>query len=113
LANAAKVLALGASPGDYVCASGEGHTVLELALTACRVAGVDPKLVRSDPALFRPNDIHSLVGDSGRLKRLGWCPTVGFEALVREVVEHDLAAHRAGPTHERGATGAQPTKAAT
>jgi GDPmannose 4,6-dehydratase len=113
LAHAARLLALGATPGDYVCASGEGHTILEVAITACKIAGVDPKVVRSDPALFRGNDIHSLVGDSRHLRALGWSPSVGFEALVREVVEHDLEAHRAGLAHEGGTPGAQQTKAAT
>ncbi len=94
LAAAAALLALGGAPsGDYVCASGEGHTVLEVALAACAAAGVDPKVVRSDPALLRPNEIHSLVGDSARLRSLGWRPTLGFQDLVREVFEYDRALH--------------------
>jgi GDPmannose 4,6-dehydratase len=94
LAAAAALLALGATPGDYVCASGEGHTVLEVALAACAAAGVDPCVVRSDPSLFRPNEIRSLVGDSARLRALGWRPTLGFEALVREIFEYDRDLHR-------------------
>jgi GDPmannose 4,6-dehydratase len=91
LAAAAMLLALGAPAGDYVCASGEGHSVLDLATTACAIAGVDPRVVRTDPSLLRPNEVQSLVGDSRRLRSLGWRPTVGFEALVREILEYDLA----------------------
>jgi GDPmannose 4,6-dehydratase len=92
LAAAAHLLALGAPAGDYVCASGEGHRVLDVALVACRLAGVDPGVVRSDPALFRTNDIPSLVGDSGRLRAIGWRSSASFEEIVREVLEYDLRA---------------------
>jgi GDPmannose 4,6-dehydratase len=94
LAAAAMLLALGATPGDYVCASGEGHSVLDVATTACAIAGVDAGVVRTDPSLLRPNEVRSLVGDSRRLRSLGWRPSVGFEPLVREILEYDLAALR-------------------
>jgi GDPmannose 4,6-dehydratase len=94
LANAVRMAALAVPPGDYVCATGEGHSILDVAALACKLGGVDPKVIRSDPALVRANDVRSLVGDSTRLRALGWRPEVGFEALVREVLEHDLAAHR-------------------
>jgi GDPmannose 4,6-dehydratase len=94
LANAVRMAALGAPPGDYVCATGEGHSIMDVAVLACTLAGVDPKVIRSDPALVRANDVQSLVGDSTRLRALGWRPQVSFEALVREVLQHDLAAHR-------------------
>jgi GDPmannose 4,6-dehydratase len=95
LARAAEMAALDLPPGDYVCATGEGHTVLEVATLACRLAGVDPKVIRSDASLLRPNEPRSLVGDSARVRALGWRPEVGFEALVEEVLGHDLAAARA------------------
>ena len=91
LAAAAKLLALGGAPGDYVCASGEGHTILDVATTACRLAGLDAMTcIRTDPALLRPNDIPSLIGDSSALRALGWAPTVKFEALVAELLEHAM-----------------------
>jgi GDPmannose 4,6-dehydratase len=34
----------------------------------------------------------SLLGDASKARRvLGWSPTIGFEELVREMVECDLA----------------------
>ena len=39
LARAATMLALGHEPGDYVCASGEGHSILDVAHVACALAG--------------------------------------------------------------------------
>jgi GDPmannose 4,6-dehydratase len=94
LAAAAMLLALGATPGDYVCASGEGHSVLDVATAACAIAGVDVRVIRTDPSLLRRNEVRSLVGDSRRLRALGWRPTVGFDALVREILEYDLTSLR-------------------
>jgi GDPmannose 4,6-dehydratase len=96
LARAATMLALGHEPGDYVCASGEGHSILDVAHVACALAGLDPdKTLRFDPDLVRPNDIRSLVGNAAKLRALGWHPSVDFRQLVEEVFAHDLAAHRA------------------
>lgn len=96
LARAATMLALGHEPGDYVCASGEGHSILDVAHVACALAGLDPdKTLRFDPELVRANDIRSLVGDPTKLRALGWYPSVVFEQLVEEVFAHDLAAHKA------------------
>lgn len=96
LARAATMLALGHEPGDYVCASGKGHSILDVAHVACALAGLDPeKTLRFDPELVRANDIRSLVGDSTKLRALGWRPSASFEQLVEEVFLHDLAAHKA------------------
>ncbi len=97
LARAAVMLALGGEAGDYVCASGEGHSILDVAHVACELAGVDPgKVLRFDPALVRPNDIASLVGDASKLRARGWAPAVGFRDLVKEVYLHDLRETEAG-----------------
>ncbi len=91
MAHAAVMLALGAEPGDYVCATGEGHTILDVARAACALAGLDAeKVVTTDPGLLRPTDIRSLVGDATKLRAIGWRPTRNFAELVREVYEHDL-----------------------
>jgi GDPmannose 4,6-dehydratase len=45
-----------------------------------------------DPRYFRPAEVDSLLGDASRIReKLGWRPQVSFEALVREMVEADLA----------------------
>jgi len=49
-------------------------------------------LVKVDPRYFRPTEVEILQGDSGKARqRLGWRPSVGFDALVSEMVEEDLA----------------------
>ncbi len=106
LAAAAKLLALGATPGDYVCASGEGHAIKDIVDTACRIAGLNPaECVRTDPSLFRPNDIPSLVGDGAKLRALGWVPTVSFEALVAELLDHEMRAANVDGRERNGPEG--------
>jgi GDPmannose 4,6-dehydratase len=96
LARAATMLALGHEPDDYVCASGKGHSILDVAHVACALAGLDPeKTLRFDPELVRANDIRSLVGNATKLRALGWRPSASFDQLVEEVFMHDLAAHKA------------------
>jgi GDPmannose 4,6-dehydratase len=85
-------------PDDYILASGVPHTVAELAELAFARVGLDARdHIRVDPALVRAPDSAPLVGDSSRARdRLGWRPTVSFEALVGRMVDADLEALRAG-----------------
>jgi GDPmannose 4,6-dehydratase len=47
--------------------------------------------VEIDPRYFRPTEVDFLQGDPAKVKRqLDWTPRVGFQALVRMMVEHDL-----------------------
>jgi GDPmannose 4,6-dehydratase len=81
-------------PRDYVVATGESHSVEQFVAAAFRCAGIDDwaSYVEVDPALFRPVDAQALTGDPSRIKQdLGWAPTVGFEEVVRRMVEADLA----------------------
>jgi GDPmannose 4,6-dehydratase len=47
-------------------------------------------VVRIDPRYFRPAEVDTLLGDASKARRqLGWAPEVGFDELVREMVESD------------------------
>jgi GDPmannose 4,6-dehydratase len=77
-------------PGDYVIATGELHTVRELTETAFSHVGLDwSEHVRVDPALLRGEaELHRLAGDAAKARDdLGWRPSVGFEDLVRLLVD--------------------------
>jgi len=81
-------------PGDYIVATGESHTVEELVDCAFRVVGLDwREHVRTDDALLRGKaELHDLVGDASKAhEKLGWAPEIGFDELVRILVEADLA----------------------
>jgi GDPmannose 4,6-dehydratase len=82
---------------DYVLASGEPHTVAELAAAAFACVGLDAERhVRIDPSLVRAPERTASVGDPSKAReRLGWKPQVGFEELVRRMVQADLRSLRA------------------
>jgi GDPmannose 4,6-dehydratase len=79
-------------PGDYVLAGGVARTVGDFARAAFAVVGLDADdHVRVDPRFVRPPEPTVLVGDASRARDvLGWEPRIGFDALVREMVEADL-----------------------
>jgi GDPmannose 4,6-dehydratase len=81
------------TPDDYVVATGETHSVKECLEIAFDHAGVsvDDHVV-IDPSLQRPAEVEHLIGNPEKAKRkLGWEPTVGFEQLIRMMVDADLA----------------------
>jgi GDPmannose 4,6-dehydratase len=85
---------------DYVMATGLKHTVRNFVERSFRhvdiqiewrgngtdEVGIDRKtgqtLVKINPQYYRPNEVHSLCGDSTKIKNtLGWEPTVLFDEL--------------------------------
>lgn len=108
-------------PDDFVIATGTQYSVrqfveraaAELGWTlAWQGTGVDQKavlvatadpddpvrdrlgsvIVAVDPRYFRPTEVETLLGDATKARtKLGWQPRVSFEALVSEMIHHDLA----------------------
>lgn len=97
-------------PGDYVLATGETHSVREFIEAAFAHVGtqirwqgkgldengLDAKtgkvLVEIDPRYFRPTEVEFLHGDPTKArKELGWVHTTGFQALVSDMMDADLA----------------------
>lgn len=79
-------------PTDVIVATGHAHSVQDFVREAFSVIGIDDheRYVRVDPALRRPADPRSLVGDPTRLHQLGWTASCDFAELVRLLVEADL-----------------------
>jgi GDPmannose 4,6-dehydratase len=79
-------------PDDYVIATGVSHSVRELIEIAFAHAGLDwNKHVFMDPALMRPAEVDSLLGDPSKARQeLGWTPAVNFTQLVEMMVDADL-----------------------
>ena len=101
-----RLMAAADAPGDYILASGVGHTVRDLVAAAFAVVGLDPAdHVRSDPRFIRGPETTPNVGDPSRAREeLGWRPEHSFEDLIRTMVEADLASARGEAT--ASATGA-------
>ena len=79
-------------PDDYVVATGETRSVREFVAAAFGLLGLDwQKHVALDARYLRPTEVDLLQGDAGKARRLlSWRPKVGFDALVKMMVDHDL-----------------------
>ncbi|MGK0333142.1 MAG: GDPmannose 4,6-dehydratase [Minisyncoccia bacterium] len=81
-------------PDDFVISTGEAHTVQEFVEKSFAHAGLGgwEQYVRQDPKFFRPAEVDLLIGDSAKAKAvLGWEPEVGFDELVKMMVDNDMA----------------------
>lgn len=80
-------------PFDVVLATGETHSIGDFVDAAFRAVGIPhwDALVELDPDLTRPVDTTDQRGDASRARTaLGWKHTVGFDELVRRMVNADL-----------------------
>ena len=76
---------------DYIVCTGELHSVKEWLEEAFSVVGLKAeKYVKFDPRFARPGNTGTLVGDTTKLKKIGFAPKVKFKELVRLMVEQDL-----------------------
>jgi GDPmannose 4,6-dehydratase len=106
-------------PEDYVIATGRQCSVRDFIVRSAKALGVSltfegqgvdehgvvtdvqgdraPAIKRGDvivvvdPGYFRPAEVESLLGDARKARdKLGWSPQVTLEAMIDEMVEHDL-----------------------
>ena len=82
------------TPDDYVIASGVDRSVRDLIEVAFGLVGLEwRKYVEIDQAYVRPAEVPELRGDPAKARaKLGWAPKVSFEEMIREMLEHDMAA---------------------
>ncbi len=78
-------------PEDYVISTGEAHSVKDWVDASFRCLDLDwKKYVKIDKSFIRPADVDLLVGDYSKAKeKLGWKPKVGFDELIKIMVEFD------------------------
>jgi len=96
-------------PDDFVIATGKAHSIREFVEESFKHAGIEiawrgqglneegydkntgKVYIVVDPIYFRPSEVNTLIGDSTKARtQLGWEPQYTFEALVKEMMEHDL-----------------------
>ncbi len=85
-------------PQDYVFGTGVSHSVKDFLSQACKAAGLSEdywymteNLVKVDPRFLRVQEIYDMRADNSKVeKMLGWKPKVGFEDLVKIMVEAEL-----------------------
>jgi GDPmannose 4,6-dehydratase len=97
------------TPDDFVVGTGVAHSVRDFCAAAFAEVGVELEWagegidevgrdrstgevrVVVDPRYFRPAEVDELQADPRKAKEaLGWRPMIGFEELVKMMVEHDL-----------------------
>ena len=81
------------TPGEYVIATGETHSIREFAEVAFKVAGLNwQDHVVANPLFVRPLETGPLCGDFAKAKAdFGWEPKIKFEELAEIMVKSDLA----------------------
>jgi GDPmannose 4,6-dehydratase len=96
-------------PDDWVVGTGEEHSVRDFCERAFSLVGVDlewsgsgidevgrdratgTKRVVVNSRYFRPAEVDRLLSDSTKIRReLGWEPRVGFDELVKMMVDADI-----------------------
>ncbi|GAN77648.1 GDP-mannose 4,6-dehydratase [Acidisphaera rubrifaciens] len=85
------------TPDDYVVATGRTTTIRDMVAMAFGHVGLDWQAhVRTSASLIRPAEVDVLLGDPAKAReKLGWTPATSLEDLIAEMVEADLARHRA------------------
>lgn len=74
-------------PDNYVCATGETHTVQELVDYTFAALGLPTDLVETSQKFERPEELHLLKGDATKLRtKLGWEPEYTFEDMLDEML---------------------------
>jgi GDPmannose 4,6-dehydratase len=79
-------------PDDFVIGTGKTYTVQRLCEVAFGHLGLDyKKHVVQDERFYRPAEVDLLISDPSKAKeKLGWQPTVGFEELIKMMVDADM-----------------------
>jgi GDPmannose 4,6-dehydratase len=82
---------------DYVIATGRTTSIADLCRIAFGHVGLNPNdHIKTRADLIRPAEVDVLLGDATKAKTvLGWHAETSLEAMVAEMVEADLARHRA------------------
>jgi GDPmannose 4,6-dehydratase len=97
------------TPGDYVLATNETHSVREFVEPSFAQIGVEiewrgkgvdevgydkdsgAKRIMIDEKFYRPTEVEFLLGDPAKAKKtFGWEPTTKFDELVAEMVKADI-----------------------
>ncbi|MBE7211996.1 MAG: GDP-mannose 4,6-dehydratase, partial [Gluconacetobacter diazotrophicus] len=99
---------------DYVVATGRTTSIRDLCRIAFGYAGLDYEdhvVTRSD--LIRPAEVDVLLGDASKAAdKLSWRAETSLETMIAEMVEADLARHRAAKGAPTAANSIPPAQGA-
>ena len=81
------------TPGDYVIATGETHSIRDFLTEAFNHVGIKDwePYIKQDPRFMRPAEVDVLRGDYTKAKEeMEWVPQTNFSELVKKMVDNDL-----------------------
>ena len=80
------------SPDDFVIGTGESHSVREFVEKAFSYVSLDwTRHVKKDPRYYRPTETETLLADASKANtKLGWCPKIKFDDLVKIMLDADM-----------------------
>lgn len=86
------------SPGDFVIATGQLHSVRDFLDKAFSVVGLDyKKYTHINATHFRPGEVVPLCGDASKAReKLCWTPSKSFDEIVEGMVVSDIKMLRGG-----------------
>jgi GDPmannose 4,6-dehydratase len=87
-------------PDDYVVATGVEHSIKELANIVAKNNNIElvwddqgainsatgSRVLKISPKFFRPCEVDQLLGDSTKVRSIGWKPEFTFETLIEDMV---------------------------
>ena len=87
-------------PDDYVVATGVEHSIKDLANIVAKKNGIElswddqgainsvtgARVLKISPEFFRPCEVDQLLGDSTKVRSIGWKPEFTFETLIEDMV---------------------------
>jgi GDPmannose 4,6-dehydratase len=87
-------------PDDYVVATGVEHSIRDLANIVAKKNGIElswddqgainsatgSRVLKISPKFFRPCEVDQLLGDSTKVRSIGWEPEFTFETLIEDMV---------------------------
>jgi len=78
------------NPDNYVCATGQSHSVLDLVTYVFDKLDLDiEKHLETSTKYYRPEELDDLKGDSTKLRlATGWEPKYTFESMLDEMIEY-------------------------
>ena len=78
------------NPGDYICATGNSHSVRQFCKKAFAKLNMDYKdYVVQDPRFFRPTELKHLKGSNERLKKVIDLEfEYDFDSMINEMIEY-------------------------
>jgi len=78
------------SPGDWIVATGETHSVREMCDYVFSKLGLDYNdYVVQNPRFMRPEELPYLKGDPTKIRtELGWTPKYSFETLMDDMIDY-------------------------